>query len=357
MAGTWLPELTALIDVLPAHRFDEDRLRGYLATRMAGVERMTVRQFQGGQSNPTFLLEGAAEKWVLRKKPPGLLLPSAHQVEREFRIINALHGSTIPVPRAVLLCEDASVIGTPFYVMEFISGRVFDRPDLEALTVEERPAAYDSLNETLAALHQIDWSSMGLGDFGRSQNYLTRQVERWSRQYKASIVGEGDALMADVSRWLQDNMPDEGATTIVHGDFRIGNMLYAPDFPQVAAVLDWELSTLGDPISDLAYCCLPYHLPAGLAGVRGLKGLDLIALGIPTEEVFLAAYCRRTGRQSIAGWSFYVAFSLFRLTAILQGVFARAVQGNASSADAFNVGSRIKMLARAAHSVAYGAYV
>jgi aminoglycoside phosphotransferase (APT) family kinase protein len=195
---------------------------------------------------------------------------------------------------------------------------------------------------------------VGLGDFGRAQSYLSRQVERWSRQYKASIVGEEDVLMADVVRWLQANMPAEGATTIAHGDFRIGNMVYAPDSPRVVAVLDWELSTLGDPISDLAYCCVPYHLPPELPGVRGLEGLDLAALGIPTEEEFVAAYCRRTGRESIAGWSFYVAFSLFRLTAILQGVFARAVQGNASSADAINVGSRIKMFARAAHSVAYG---
>jgi aminoglycoside phosphotransferase (APT) family kinase protein len=347
--------LTALIDVLPAHRFDEDRLRAYLAGRMTGVERMTVRQFQGGQSNPTFLLECADEKFVLRKKPPGPLLPSAHQVEREFRIIKALYGSSVPVPRPMLLCEDANVIGTPFYVMEFIRGRVFDRPDLEVLTAVERRAVYESVSETMAALHQIDWAAIGLGDFGRSQNYLSRQVERWSRQYKASIVGEGDALMAEVIRWLQDNMPNEGDTTIAHGDFRIGNMLFAPDFPRVAAVLDWELSTLGDPISDLAYCCVPYHLPAGLAGVMGLQGLDLTSLGIPTEEEFIAAYCRRTGRQGIAGWSFYVAFSLFRLTAILQGVFARAVQGNASNADAINVGSRIKLLARAAHSVAYQA--
>jgi aminoglycoside phosphotransferase (APT) family kinase protein len=348
-----LSTLSSLIDVLPVHRFDEDRLRVYLAARMPGIGPIRIQQSQGGQSNPTFLLGCANGCFVLRKKPPGTLLPSAHQVEREFRVIKALHGSKIPVPLAVLLCEDADVIGTPFYVMEFVKGRVFDRPDLEALTALERREAYESMGEALVALHQVDWAAIGLGDFGRTQNYLGRQVERWSRQYRTSIVGEEDVLMADVIRWLQSNLPREGATTIVHGDFRIGNMLYASDSAQVAAVLDWELSTLGDPISDLAYCCVPYHLPSGLPDVRGLHGLDLTTLGVPTEEEFVTAYCRRTGRQSIADWSFYVAFSLFRLTAILQGVLARAIQGNASNADAFSVGARIKMFAHAAHSVAY----
>jgi aminoglycoside phosphotransferase (APT) family kinase protein len=346
--------LTTLIEVLPTHRFDEDRLHAYLGERLPGIGRLSIRQFQGGQSNPTFLLETAQGRMVLRKKPPGTLLPSAHQVEREYRIIKALHGSAIPVPRPLLLCEDPTIIGTAFYVMEFVQGRVFDSPDLHELTASERRTAYNNLIETIANLHHVDWAGIGLSDFGRPKDYLLRQVDRWSRQYKASVVGDSDPLIDGVISWLRENMPHDNATTIAHGDFRIGNLMYEPVSFRVTAVLDWELSTLGDPISDLAYCCLPYHLPANTEGVKGLRGLDLDALGIPTEAQVLSRYCQLTGRESVPNWAFYVAFSLFRSTAIVQGVYARAIQGNASNADALNVGQRISILARTAHAVAYG---
>jgi len=346
----------ALIDVLPAHRFDEERLGAYLAGRVPGLEggRIAVRQFQGGQSNPTFRLDTGAGQFVLRKKPPGPLLPSAHQVEREYRAISALHGSGVPVPRPILLCEDPDVIGTAFYVMEFVDGRVFERPELPDLDPAERAAIYDAMNETLAALHRVDWAAAGLEGFGKPENYLARQIDRWSRQYRASIVGEADPVMEELITWLGANIPAESRTTIAHGDFRLGNLLFAQGEPRVAAVLDWELSTLGDPLGDLAYCCLPYHLPAGLAGVKGLVGADLKTLGVPSEEEFVAAYCRRTGRQGIAGWTFYLTFALFRLAAIVQGVYARAVQGNASSANALEVGKRATLLARTAHGLAMG---
>ncbi|HEY0833350.1 MAG TPA: phosphotransferase [Azospirillum sp.] len=345
----------ALIDVLPAHRFDEARLGAYLAGLVPGLGGpIAIRQFQGGQSNPTFRLDTAAGRFVLRKKPPGPLLPSAHQVEREYRVIAALHGSGVPVPRPILLCEDPNVIGTAFYVMEYVDGRVFERPDLPGLAPAERAAVYDAMNGTLAALHRVDWAAAGLDGFGRPENYLARQIDRWSRQYRASVVGEADPVMEELIAWLGANTPTDGLTTIAHGDFRLGNLLFAHGRPRVAAVLDWELSTLGDPLGDLAYCCLPYHLPAGLAGVKGLVGADLAALGIPAEEAFVAAYCRRTGRDGIAGWTFYLTFALFRLAAIVQGVYARAVQGNASSANALEVGKRATLLARTAHGLALG---
>lgn len=344
----------SLIEVRPAHRFDEDRLRRWLAERVQGIGPIAVRQFQGGQSNPTYLLETAAGRFVLRKKPPGPLLPSAHQVEREYRIVAALHGSEVPVPRPVLLCEDAEVVGTAFYVMEYVQGRILDRPELEGMTRDERAATYDAMNATLAALHRVDWATAGLTGFGRTENYLARQIDRWARQYRASLVEEADPAMEELIAWLVRNQPDDGAIAIAHGDYRLGNLIFAPDGPRVAAVLDWELSTLGDPLGDLAYCCLPYRLPAGVDGIKGLRGLDLEALGIPSEEAFVAAYCQRTGRDGIADWTFYLAFALFRLAAILQGVHARAVQGNASSANALEVGRRASLLARTAHALALG---
>ncbi len=346
--------MSALIDVLPAHRFDVERLAACLSDHEPGLGRIAVRQFQGGQSNPTYLLETGAGRFVLRKKPPGPLLPSAHQVEREYRVISALYGSEVPVPRPVMLCEDPDVIGTAFYVMEYVDGRIFERPDLDGLPPAGRRALYDAMNGTIAALHRVDWAAAGLTGFGRTENFLARQIDRWTRQYRASIVGEADPVMEELIAWLGANTPADSVVTIAHGDFRLGNLIFAPDAPRVAAVLDWELSTLGDPLGDLAYCCLPYHLPAGVDGVKGLQGLDLAALGIPSEEEFVASYCRRTGRDGIAGWTFYLTFSLFRLTAILQGVYARAVQGNAANANALEVGKRAALLARTARVLAFG---
>jgi len=341
-----------LIDVLPAHAFDEGRLAAWLADTLSNFDgALAVRQFQGGQSNPTFLLETGGKKYVLRKKPPGKLLPSAHQVEREYKIISALAGSGVPVPRTLALCEETDVVGTAFYVMEYVDGRVFDHQQLPDQTPNDRAAIFNAMNKAMAALHSVDWTNAGLSDFGRPENYLERQIARWSKQYRASVENRPIDVMEPLIEWLSANIPQESWVTIAHGDFRLGNLLYDPKGTDVLAVLDWELSTLGDPLGDLAYCCLPYHLTAVQEGTRGLKGLDLEALGIPTEEAFLASYCERTGRERIENWTFYLAFSLFRLASILQGVYARAIQGNASSANGLAMGERAVMYAQTAWSL------
>ena len=327
-----------LVPVREGHRFDEGRLANYLKDNLPGFAGdLRLRQFQGGQSNPTFLIESEARRWVLRKKPPGKLLPSAHMVEREYRVIRALMETDVPVAPAPLLCEDPSIIGTAFYVMEFVDGRVFTDPDLPGMSAKERSAIYDAMGDTLARLHKVDWRGVGLGDFGRPENYVGRQIARWSKQYEASKTGEVaemDRLMA----WLPQNVPAREETTLVHGDFRLGNMIFHPHEPRVVAVLDWELSTLGHPLSDLAYNCMPYHLPADLPTVRGFGDVDLAALGIPDERAYVAAYARRAGRDPGADWPFFMAFSFFRYAAIVQGVYARALQGNASSASAEQLG-------------------
>lgn len=347
---------TAVGDVLPAHRFDEAALAAYLRDRLEGAaDGLTVRQFQGGQSNPTFLLTvGGGHRYVLRKKPPGTLLPKAHQVEREYRIMDALRDTPVPVPRMRLLCEDPAIIGTAFYVMDYVDGRIIADPAAPGLTPEERRQSREAMIDTLAALHAVDWRALGLENFGRPANYVARQVDRWSRQYAASRTGTESPAMDRLMAWLPRHIPPHDETAIAHGDFRPGNLMLHPQRPEVVAVLDWELSTLGHPLADLAYFCLPYHLPAGIYGVRGLQGLDLEALGIPSEEDILATYCARTGRPSIPHWSFFLAFSLFRLAAILQGVAARAAQGNASSADAAEVGGRAGLLADVGRAIAEG---
>lgn len=334
-----------LVPVREAHKFDEGRLAAYLTDNLPGfVGPMTLRQFQGGQSNPTFLIESGSLRWVLRKKPPGKLLPSAHMVEREYRVIRALADTDVPVAPAPLLCEDSSIIGTPFYVMAFVEGRVFTDPALPGMTAEERSRIYDAMNDTLARLHKVDWKAVGLGDFGRPENYVARQVARWSKQYEASKTGEipeMDRLIA----WLPRNIPSRDETTLAHGDFRLGNLIFHPTEPRVAAVLDWELSTLGHPLSDLAYNCMLYHLPADLPTVRGFGDVDLAALGIPDERAYVAAYARRTGRDPGADWPFFLAFSFFRYAAIVQGVYARALQGNASSSTGEQLGRMAPRLA------------
>ncbi|QJE73462.1 phosphotransferase [Aerophototrophica crusticola] len=320
-----------LIDVLPQHRFDEAALWRYLADHLDGfAEPATLQQFQGGQSNPTFLVtSGDGRRYVLRKKPPGKLLPSAHMVEREFKAMKALAGTAAPVPTARLLCEDATVIGTPFYVMDHVEGRVISDVALAGMDPAERAATYDAMNATLAALHQVDWKAAGLGDFGKPEQYVARQVERWSKQYVAAKTDDIPA-MDKLMEWLPRHVPAGDETTIAHGDYRLGNLMLHPTEPRVVAILDWELATLGHPLSDLAYNCMAYHLPAGIKEFPGLKGLDLPALGIPTEEEYVAAYCRRTGRDGIPDWPFFLAFSFFRIASICQGVYARALAGNAA---------------------------
>jgi aminoglycoside phosphotransferase (APT) family kinase protein len=320
------PELT---EVRPAHRFDEAALRTYLARHLDGfADDATIRQFEGGQSNPTFLLESASRRLVLRKKPPGKLLPSAHAVEREYRVMTALAGSAVPVPETYHVCTDDDIIGTPFFVMEMVPGRVVADITLPGWTAAERGALYAHFIEVLAALHMVDAAAVGLDDFGRAGNYYARQISRWSKQYVASKtedIAEMDALM----EWLPANIPEADETTVVHGDYRIGNCILHPSQPRIVAVLDWELSTLGHPLGDLAYICQAYHAES----VTGdsLKGIDFAATGIPPEERLLELYCGLTGRPPIDNWTFYLVYNLFRSAAIIQGVYKRGLDGISAS--------------------------
>ena len=346
MADTAATSTTAAESVLPQHRFDEAALESYLLDRVPDFTApLTVRQFQGGMSNPTFMLEdGGGRRYVLRKKPPGTLLPSAHAVDREFRVISALAGTDVPVARAYVLCEDESVIGQAFYVMQHVEGRVIRNYALPELTPAERGAHYDAMNDVLARLHNVDWRAVGLEGYGREGGYCGRQVKRWSGQYEASKtddVPEMDKLMA----WLAERLPASEQTTIVHGDYRLENMILAPDRPEVLAVIDWELGTLGDPFSDLAYNCLSYHV--GDPERADITELDLDAWGIPREEDYVAAYCRRRGLDEAPDWTFYLALSLFRLAAIAQGVYKRGLDGNASSPEALKRGAKARRLAEA----------
>jgi len=334
-------------EVLDVHRFPEGPLEEHLVHHLDGFEPpLTVHQFQGGMSNPTFLLEdGSGNRYVMRKKPPGELLPSAHAVDREYRVITALGDSDMPVPRTYLLCEDASVIGTPFYLMEHVVGRVFLHPQLPELEHEERSAVYDAMNEALATLHQVDYHAVGLDGFGRQGGYCERQIKRWTRQYlgvKTDDVPEMEKLMS----WLPDHIPAHDRTTIAHGDYRLGNMIFHPREPRLLAVLDWELSTLGHPYADLAYNCLGYHVANDVRG--DLTGADLEALGIPQESDYIARYAKRMGLTEIPDWTFFQVLSLFRLAAITQGVYHRGLMGNASDPAALERKGGCERLANAA---------
>lgn len=341
-----------LIDVLPAHRFDEAKLAAYLKGRIRGVENgIKIKQFQGGQSNPTFLLDIGESRYVLRKKPPGKLLPSAHMVEREYQVISALGQTDVPVPTAHLLCEDPEVIGTAFYLMDYVDGRVFSQPLLEEASQSERMPIYQSMIQTLAQLHGADWKSIGLESYGKPDGYVKRQIKRWSGQFEASRTDDMPAMDA-LMKWLPENAPTDDLATIAHGDYRIGNLMVHPTEPKVVSILDWELATLGHPLSDLAYCCLPYHMPLNVEGAKGLAGADLKAHGLPEEQQLLDWYCQATGRSDIPDWNFFLAFSLFRLAAIVQGVYHRALQGNASNADALEVGKRASLLAERGWDIA-----
>ena len=336
-----------LIEPLPQHRFDEAKLDRYLVERVEGYRRgsLVIRQFQGGQSNPTFLIETPTTTYVLRKKPPGKLLASAHMVEREYKVQKALAGSAVPVAPMLLLCEDASVVGTPFYLMGYVAGRVIPTADLPELTPAERQGVYRSLVETLAALHQVDWRAAGLGDFGRPDNYAARQIDRWTKQYSASKTDDIKE-MEQLSAWLVAHLPAKAAASIVHGDFRVGNTILHPREPRLAAVLDWELATIGDPLADLAYLCMAYDMPPGGPGVSGgLRGADLPSLGVPSEQEVLSAYARATSRPDIPHWDFYKALAFFRIAAIVQGVYARGLAGNAADASAVRQGERVRMMA------------
>ncbi|MEQ8487025.1 MAG: phosphotransferase [Pseudomonadales bacterium] len=322
-------ELTAVRD---AHRFDEAALERYLTGHVAGFAGpMTIEQFEGGQSNPTFRLQAGGRRYVMRKQPPGELLPSAHQVDREYRVMKALEHTPVPVPRMYALCEDSAVIGTKFYVMEWVDGRVFAETRLPSLGREERRAIYLDLARVLAELHKVDPAAVGLETFGRPGNYYERQIGRWSKQYLASKTEEIEA-MDRLMAWLPDNIPEQGKSVVVHGDYRLGNALIHPTEPRIAAVLDWELSTLGDGLADLGYLCQDYHGEA--YNDAGLAGADLDALGIPTEQEMVAEYCRHAGIGPIDNWPFYLIYNMFRSAAIIQGVYKRGLDGNASSEKA-----------------------
>jgi len=344
--------MTAIGKVLLAHRFDEERLWACLETQLPGFTGpATLHQFQGGQSNPTYLITTAARRYVLRKKPPGELRPGAHLIEREYRILRALAGTRVPVARALLLCEDRSVIGTAFYVMDFVAGRICEDVALPAVPVAQRRAYYEAMIGTLAALHNTDWRALGLADFGKPDRYIERQVERLSLR----PPGPGSAatpLLDALGDWLRRNLPRDETVTIVHGDFRPGNLIFAPDAPRIAAVLDWELATLGHPLCDLAFLCTMYHLPPGTRRFDGLAGVDLVALGLPDEREVVAAYCRETGRSSLSDWRFFLAFAFFRVAALCQSVYARALAGNAADADAVNFDTLALLLARTGLDIA-----
>jgi aminoglycoside phosphotransferase (APT) family kinase protein len=337
-------ELTA---VRAAHRIDEAALQRYLANNLEGFTGdLTVRQFEGGQSNPTYLLaDGAGHEWVMRKKPPGKLLPSAHAVDREYAVMKALAQTDVPVPQMALLCEDDSVVGTAFFVMEKVEGRVLTDVQLPSLKPAERRALYNDFIDTLAKLHTVDYRAVGLEAFGRPGSYYARQIGRWSKQYEGSRTDDIPA-MDHLMRWLPANIPDDDETSVVHGDFRVGNCIIHPTEPRIVAVLDWELSTLGQPLGDVAYCCMGYH--GALGSVGSLHGLDLKALGIPTEEEFLARYCEKTGRPGIENWTFYIVFALFRIAAIAQGVYKRGLDGIASSERATSFGDACRIRAELA---------
>jgi len=307
-----------------------------------------AKKFATGQSNPTYLIETAHARYVLRRKPPGKLLKSAHMIEREFRVLKALERSGYPAPRALALCEDESVIGTAFYVMGHVDGRIFWDPALPELPRAERAPIYDAMNEALARLHGVDLAAAGLSDYGKPGSYFARQLQRWSEQYRASETGrveDMDRLIA----WLGEHAPaDDGRVALVHGDWRIDNMIFDARAPKLLAVLDWELSTLGHPFADLAYQCMQWRLPHE-GSFRGLAGVDRAAQGLPTEEEYVAAYCRWAGLDHIPDWTFLIAFSFFRVAAIVQGVYKRSLDGNASNPErAQQMGAAVPRMAKLA---------
>ncbi len=340
-------DFSGTTDVRAEHRFDETRLADWMKTHVEGYAGpLTVRQFKGGQSNPTYRLLTPAASYVLRRKPPGQLLKGAHAVEREVQVLTALRAVDFPVPRVYGLCTDETVIGTWFYVMDHVEGRIFWDLTLPDVSREQRPGYFDAMNETLARLHSIDYQSIGLADYGRPGNYFQRQIARWSKQYLSDVEAGRDPHMDRLIEWLPAHLPEGDETRIVHGDFRLDNLIFHPSEPRVLAVLDWELSTLGHPLADFSYHLMMYRMPP-LVTV-GLKGADLAALNIPSESECVATYCRRTGRRDIPHLDFYLAFNLFRFAAIAHGIKGRLARGTASSAHAARMADAVPFLAELA---------
>jgi aminoglycoside phosphotransferase (APT) family kinase protein len=333
------------IEVRNAHRFDSERLEKWMEREVEAFSGpLRIEQFKGGQSNPTYKLITPDRTYVLRRKPPGKLLPGAHAVDREYRVISALGKQGFPVARTYALCLEEDVIGTAFYVMEMVEGRIFWEADLPQVSLDERPAYFDAMNDTIARLHGIDPVAAGLGDYGKPGNYFARQIGRWSKQYLGDFEAGRVASMDKLVEWLPANIPaGEEDARVIHGDFRCDNMIFHPTEPRVVAVLDWELSTLGHPLADFSYHLMMYRMPSG--ATTGLAGRDLQALNIPGERDYVEAYCRRTGRDGIPHLDFYIAFNMFRLAAIVHGIKGRVVRGNASSAHADKMAASLEPLA------------
>jgi len=327
---------------------DAQKLQAWMEERIAGFSgAIEVHQFAGGQSNPTFLVQAADRRYVLRRKPLGKLLPSAHAVDREFRVLTALKDTEVPVAHAFALCEDPEVIGSAFYVMEYVEGRIFWDATLPEVAPAGRAAIYMEMVRVQAALHSVDYTAVGLGNYGKPGGYVERQVGRWTQQYRAAETDRIEAVERLID-WLPRHIPADEQSSIVHGDFRLDNTIFHPSEPRLLAVLDWELSTIGHPLVDFAYFCMRYHLPD--AEFRGLGGVDIRRLSIPSEAQCIAAYCDIRGIKPVSpqDWTYYMAFCMFRLTGILQGVLARALQGNASNATALTAGRRARPLAELA---------
>jgi aminoglycoside phosphotransferase (APT) family kinase protein len=332
------------------HDLPIDRLESWMREHIDGFRApLAAEQFEGGQSNPTYRLRSGAGSYVLRRKPLGQLLPSAHAVDREYRVMRALAGTAVPMPKVYALCEDDAVIGSAFYLMEFLEGRIFWDPRLPDLAPAERRAMFQSMNAIIAELHSVNYAAIGLAEFGRPGNYMARQVARWSRQYQASET-EQQPAMDRLIEWLPCHLPPEGEPRIVHGDYRIDNLIFHPTEPRVIGVLDWELSTIGDPLADFAYHVMAWRVTPEL--FRGLAGIDFTASGIPTEAEYVAAYCARTGCGHTVDWEFYIVYSLFRLGAIMQGIAKRAIDGTAASREAVELGRLARPLGEQAWALA-----
>lgn len=340
----------------PTNQIDAEMITPYLESHVDGFEGfLSLKKFDGGQSNPTYLIDARSGRYVLRAKPPGELLKSAHQVDREFKVMKALENSAVPVPKMFHLADDKSPIGRMFFVMEFLDGRIFWDPALSEVDENaERSAIYDSMNDVLAKLHEVDLGKTGLSEFGRPGSYFERQLSRWTKQYLASEIERNEDIHTLIA-WLEKHLPaDDGIATLVHGDYRLDNMVFAHDSAEVIGLLDWELSTIGHPYADLAYQCMQWRLPHQ-GGFRGLGGVDRLALGLPLEEDYVAAYCKRRNLDGIDNWFFYVAFSFFRLMAILQGVYRRSIDGNASNPEkAKQYGMAVPIMAQMAMAMING---
>ncbi len=352
MSDAGFEHFSGTMPVSSRQQFSTDALVSWMTSHVDGFEKpLRIEQFKGGQSNPTFKLITPGTTYVMRSKPgpAAKLLPSAHAIEREFQVMAALGKADMPVAKMIALCEDESVIGRAFFIMEFIDGRVLWNPALPGMTTTGRAAIFDEMNRVIALLHQVDFAAIGLADFGKGGNYFERQIARWSKQYRASETEKIDA-MDKLIEWLPQHIPPGEETSIVHGDYRMDNLIFHPTEPRVLAILDWELSTLGHPLADFAYHCMTWHVPPN--AFRGLAGIDLAALGIPDFKAYVASYCLRTGREGIENFEYYLAYNLFRMAGILQGIMKRVVDGTAASEQAVAMGRAARPLAELGWNVA-----